>query len=143
VASRIKPKTKHSLLNKEKSSEENHGNFKVSFQYLDTTQAYGCGWKDWQANGLLSKAMETLEGFCKSPLLSQIGSDKFKKYGNFPDPDKTKFDYPYHVPRDACWARIHINGPAVLAGHIHRDTFYVVFLDRTHKFSLTKRVTGK
>ena len=33
-------------------------NFKVSFQYLDTTQKYGSGFKDWQECGLLSKMME-------------------------------------------------------------------------------------
>lgn len=35
-------------------------NFKLSFQYLDTTQKYGSSFKDWQQAGLLSHAMETL-----------------------------------------------------------------------------------
>lgn len=37
------------------NSQEDSENFKVSFQYLDTTQKYGSGFKDWQACGLLSK----------------------------------------------------------------------------------------
>lgn len=43
-------------------------NFKVSFQYLDTTQKYGSGFKDWQECGLLSKMMETLQGYSHNPL---------------------------------------------------------------------------
>lgn len=118
-------------------------NFKVSFQYLDTGQKYGSSWRDWQKVGLLSKAMETLQGYCNRPLLEQVCGNKFTMYNDFPPKEKTLFEHPEHVPEDACWARIHITGAAVLAGHISRDTFYVVFLDKTHKFFLTKKITGK
>lgn len=114
-------------------------NFKVSFQYLDTTQEYGSSFKDWQKVGLLSKAMETLQGYCYKPLLEQLDGDKFTVYGDFPAKGNTKFKYPKNVPQDAKWARIHINGAAVIIGHIVNDTFYVVFLDKTHKFYLTKK----
>ena len=102
-------------------------NFKLSFQYLDTTQKYGSSFKDWQQAGLLS----------------QVDGDKFALYGSFPPKDKTMFEYPKHVPEDANWARIHINGSAVIIGHIVGDTFHVVFLDKTHKFWLTRKETGK
>lgn len=36
-------------------------NFKISFQYLDTTQKYGSSFKDWQKAGLLSKAMKRVK----------------------------------------------------------------------------------
>lgn len=118
-------------------------NFKVSFQYLDTTQKYGSSFKDWQKCGLLSKAMDVLQGYCCSPLRLQIDGTKFAVYDSFPPEGKTEFEYPKNVPEDAHWARIHVNGPAVIVGHIVKDTFYVVFLDKTHKFFLTKKVTGK
>ena len=118
-------------------------NFKLSFQYLDTTQKYGSSFKDWQQAGLLSHAMETLKGYCCSPLMGQVDGDKFAIYGSFPPKDKTMFEYPKHVPEDANWARIHINGSAVIIGHIVGDTFHVVFLDKTHKFWLTRKETGK
>lgn len=114
-------------------------NFKLSFQYLDTTQKYGSSFKDWQKAGLLSKALETLQGYCCSPLRGQVNGDKFTIYGAFPAPDLTMFEYPQNVPEDANWARIHITGPSVIVGHIVNDTFYVVFLDKTHKFWLTKK----
>lgn len=118
-------------------------NFKISFQYLDTTQKYGSAFKDWQKIGLLSATLDTLHGYCYSPLLQQVDGNKFAIYGAFPPKDKTYFKFPKNVPEDANWARIHINGAAVVIGHIVADTFYVVFLDKTHKFYLTKRTTGK
>jgi len=114
-------------------------NFKVSFQYLDTAQKYGSSFKDWQKAGLLSKAMDTLRGYCRRPLVEQLDGDKFTTYSGFPAKGDTLFEYPQNVPLDANWARIHVTGAAVLIGHIVNDTFYVVFLDKTHKFYLTKK----
>ncbi len=131
---------------KKKSSvkdPERMGNFKLSFQYLDTTQKFGSTFRDWQNGGLLSKAMETLQGYCCSPLRSSIDGDKFTIYGDYPPTDKTDFKYPPNVPEDAHWARIHVNGKSVIVGHVVNDTFYVVFLDKTHHFYLTKKQTGK
>ena len=118
---------------------ERTANFKLSFQDLDTTQKFGSGFRDWQKAGLLSLAMDTLRGFCCSPLRQQIDGDKFAVYNSFPPEDTTMFSYPKNVPEDAHWARIHVNGPAVIVGHIVNDTFYVVFLDKTHKFWLTEK----
>ena len=125
------------------TDEKNTSNFKISLAYFDPEQPYASSFHHWQSVGLLSRAMETLQGFCKRPLRQQIDGDKFAVYQSFPPANKTKFEYPRHVPEDAEWARIHVNGPAVLVGHIVGDTFYLVFLDKTHKFWLTKRVTGK
>lgn len=66
-------KKKKSLpkLQKEKPSvndENKISNFKISLQYLDTTQKFGSSFKDWQNSGLLSFALETLQGYCCSPL---------------------------------------------------------------------------
>lgn len=118
---------------------ESTANFKLSFQDLDTTQKFGSGFLDWQNAGLLSHAMETLRGFCCSPLRQQIDGDKFAIYDSFSPEERTMYDYPKNVPEDAHWARIHVNGPAVMVGHIVNDTFYVVFLDKTHKFWLTEK----
>lgn len=141
-----KSKRKPTFFNKNKESVKDElrtSNFNISFQYLDTTQKFGSSFKDWQAVGLLSHAMDTLHGYCCSPLMKQVDGTKFTIYGSFPSKDKTMFEYPQHVPEDANWARIHINGSAVIVGHIVGDTFYVVFLDKTYKFWLTKKETGK
>lgn len=118
---------------------ERTANFKLSFQDLDTTQKFGSAFLDWQRSGLLSFALDTLRGYCCSPLRKQIDGDKFAIYDSFPPDDRTMYKYPKNVPEDAHWARIHVNGPAVIIGHIVNDTFYVVFLDKMHKFWLTEK----
>jgi hypothetical protein len=129
-----------SLQSKKKVASINAVNFKVSFQYIDTSQKFGSGFKDWQSVGLLSKMLEVLQGYCCRPLLEQVDGSKFTIYGDFPPKDKTFFESPTSIPEDANWARIHITSRAIIAGHIVTDTFYIVFLDKTHKFWLTKRV---
>lgn len=129
-------------LEAKKSVHDNLGNFKVSFQFLDSTQKYGSSFSDWQKSGLLAKMLDCFQGYCCNPLLQQVDGEKFTIYGNFPPTNKTLFKFPDFVPEDANWARIHITGSAVVAGHIVNDTFYTVFLDKTHKFWLTKRVTS-
>ncbi len=131
------------LAGKKKIAEVDTSNFKVSLQYIDTSQKFGSSFKDWQKEGLLSKMMETLAGYCSRPLMEQVDKIKFTIYGDFPPQDKTKFKYPEHVPEDANWARIHVNGRAIIAGHVLKDTFYIVFLDKTHKFFLTKQARGE
>lgn len=127
----------------QKSKEEAKGNFNVSFQYLDTSQKYGSSFKDWQECGLLSKMMETLQGYCCRPLREQFDGDKFAHYGGFPPQERTKFKCPANIPEDANWSRIHINNKSVVVGHYVGNTFYVVFLDKTHKFYLTARDVNK
>ena len=129
-------------LEAKKSVHDTLENFKVSLQFIDTSQKFGSSFNDWQKSGLLAKMLECFQGYCSSPLLKQVDGDKFTIYGNFPPKEKTRFKFPDFVPEDANWARIHITGAAVVAGHIVKDTFYVVFLDKTHKFWLTKRVTS-
>lgn len=139
-------KDKKSLLKKEKISTQDTTktqNFKISFQYLDTSQKFGSSFKGWQKDGLLSTALETLRGYCCSPLLEQVDGNKFAIYGAFPPKDRTMFEYPIGVPEDANWARIHINNKAVIIGHVVRDTFYIVFLDKEHKFYLTSKCINK
>lgn len=139
-------KDKKSLLKKEKISAQDTNktqNFKISFQYLDTSQKFGSSFKGWQKDGLLSTALETLRGYCCSPLLEQVDGNKFAIYGAFPTKDRTMFEYPKGVPEDANWARIHINNKTVIIGHIVRDTFYIVFLDKEHKFYLTGKSINK
>lgn len=114
-------------------------NFKVSFQYLDTSQKYGSGFRDWQKCGLLSKMMETLQGYCHKPLISQFDGNKFVAYDDFPPSDCTMFERPVNIPEDAHWARLHILNKTVVVGHYVGNTFFVVFLDKTHKFYLTKK----
>lgn len=103
--------------------------FTISFRHLDKTQADN--FYSWEKEGILAHAMDVLSDYCKAPLISQY-SKKFKCYGAFPP--KSIYKCPTYIPEDANWGRIHINGTQILAGHIVKNVFYVVFLDSQHGF---------
>lgn len=126
------------LSNKQQNISNNPDNLNISFEDFCCVQKYASSFHDWQKVGLLSNALDTLSGYCKSPVIYD-DTGKFTLYNDFPKQTYTLFEYPQHVTPDASWARIHVNGPAVIVGHIVRNTFYVVFLDKTHKFWLTER----
>jgi hypothetical protein len=105
--------------------------FKISFKHLDRNQ--GEDHFSWEEKKMLGLAMDTLTGYCARSLRSQL-NQKFTVYGTFPSADKTEFIHPRHVPKDAEWARIHVNGTHCLIGHVVENIFYLVFYDAEHKF---------
>lgn len=115
-------------------SDEYNENFRVSFEFLDVTQ--GESFQDWGKNELLTKMNQTLLEYCKKPIHKQFSSN-FKEYGDFPS--KSDFHYPKHVPTDVNWASLHIMGKSVLGGFITGNTFFVVFLDKDHRFWKTEK----
>ena len=130
------------LSDKKTNLTENSGNLNFSFEDFCSKQIYASSFLDWQNCGLLSKAMEILLGYSKSPVIYD-NAGKFTLYNDFPNSNETLFEFPEHITPDASWVRIHVNGPAVIVGHIVANTFYVVFLDKTHKFWLNKRAREK
>lgn len=132
-----------SVLKAKKQSSVNDperlGNFQISLQYYNDDQPSTGTLRIWQAEGILADAIEVLSGYCKRPLREQIDGEKFSLYQGFPTPDKTDFTFPQNVPEDAHWARIHVKGKPVIIGHVVDNTFFIVFLDKDHRFWLTKR----
>ena len=103
--------------------------FTISFRHLDKSQADN--FYNWEQQGILAHAMDVLSDYCQAPLVSQY-SEKFTCYGAFPP--KSIYKCPTYIPEDANWGRIHIKGKQILAGHIVKNVFYVVFLDSQHGF---------
>lgn len=104
--------------------------FCLNFKYFDATQ--GQSFSEWEEAGLLSKALERWRAY-SSKKLRECLDKKFKSYSCFPSHTK-EFKHPKHVPPDAQWASMHIQGEECIIGHIYQNVFYVVFLDRYHKF---------
>lgn len=104
--------------------------FVVSFKDLSNDQ--GDTLNDWARLGLLETLINVLKGYCSSPLRAQRDGKKFAIYGDFPK--NSDFTHPKGIPEDAEWARIHLGGKEVLAGHVVDNTFYAVFLDGNHGF---------
>lgn len=106
--------------------------FLISLKDLDHNQ--GQSLTSWEEDRILARAFDTLKGYCCSTLCSQSNTDKFTIYGNFPSGNVTNFKHPRHISEDAIWARIHVTGKQCVIGHIIRNIFYIVFLDKEHCF---------
>jgi hypothetical protein len=131
---------------------------KFNFSYF-TVQAAGQEFSDW-SKPQLEKLLESLQEFSKSPLSHwrsvpvKGGPPIFSVYGNFPN--NSEFSHPPHVPHQVEWGRFRLGSavrlvgfvlPASYSTQLHSgtktafdcNTFYVVFLDRDHKFYKTER----
>jgi hypothetical protein len=136
---KVKPHLRKNLLQDIKKSsvqeEQEKYHLVISFKHLDRSQ--GQTFNEWEQDQILSDALNTLAYYCHDTLQRQCCTDSFKPYPNFPPRDKTDFNFPNHVPPDARWASMHINGTQCLVGHVYKNTFYVVFLDKNHRFWIT------
>ena len=117
-------------------AKEKAGNdyFIISLRHFDPRQ--GQTFSEWEEKNILAQTMETLRNYCCDSIQNQLG-EKFTIYGDFPS--DSEFYHPKHVPEDAEWARIHINGTVIVAGHVERNIFHVVFLDKDHRFCISKK----
>lgn len=125
---------------------------KFNFSYFTIDEA-GQDFRDWTQNEL-SKLLDKLKEYSKFPLnhweRQKVGKySVFVKYESFPI--NTDFTKPQHIPHQAVWSRFHIENKVRLIGFvipneyddkIHQgtskrfdtNTFYVVFLDKEHRF---------
>lgn len=132
---------------------------RFNFSYFDDTQEFGAGLGDMSADELRT-LFEKLKCYSTSSLNfwrgERCGGSRSLRvladYGSFPD--RSKFHHPKFVPIDVRWGRFRMENlsrligftvPASLCGNAEKDgadfdlnTFYVVFIDREHKFYLTE-----
>lgn len=104
-----------------------------SFEHFDNAQSET--FAKWEEDGKLAKAVDRLREYSKKTVSQTDG--EYTIYGGFPP--KSDFTHPSHVPEDANWARIHVDGLHVIAGHVVSRVFYVVFLDSNHRFWITEK----
>ncbi len=126
---------------------------KFNFSYFDKTQSAGQDFADWPEKQILT-LLDTLKEYCKNSLTQWITMSKYVNYGVFPL--NSDFTHPKHVPHQAQWGRFRLDNKTRLVGftvpgELHRtphkitkelfdkNTFYVVFLDKDHKFYKTER----
>lgn len=119
-----------------KSKSMQEGLLCFNLKYLDLNQ--GQTLESWSQKGLLLPMLERIHSL-SSQTLSEVSGSKssaFAIYDAFPT--KSDFTHPKHVPEDASWARFHVKGEPVVAGHVYGSVFYIVFLDAEHKFYRTE-----
>lgn len=132
---------------------------KFNLAYFDGKQDAGQDVGQWEnTTGIasLKNLLEKFKEYTDHPLtywqqqrVGGGGLKVFEIYGDFPT--KSDFKHPKHVPIDACWARFRLGNKVRLIGFVIskeaikslsesmqnefcHNTFYVVFLDKDHKF---------
>ena len=125
---------------------------KFNFSFFDFDQAEGPGqilenWKFVQQSHLYKQLVE----YSKKSMKYWESQKRLTIYGNFPNKNKTDFKLPVYIPIEAQWGRFRLSAKSRLVGftlpeefsnNSQRDTpfnfcsntFYVVFLDKNHKF---------
>lgn len=125
------------------------GKLAFSFKYFDASQSAGQDFKDWtdeQKNQLLNKLRDYSRedrNYWRNQRVGAGGLKLLEIYGDFPR--NTEFAYPVHVPSKVKWARFRMENKMRLVGFfvdeedakqklLSTDIFYIVFLDKNHKF---------
>ena len=126
---------------------------KDSLYYFDGSQEAGQDISQWnkkQQEDLFNKLKELSKNTKKYWLNTRCGSGGLKRlavYGNFPI--NTDFKCPKNIPDNVSWARFRmdnmmrivvffLNEEESKARCLSSDVFYIVFLDKDHRFYKTE-----
>ena len=133
---------------------EARGKLSFSLKYFDGSQKAGQDFKDWnndEKTDLLNKLKEYSKENKQYWLNQRTGSGGLKVleiYGTFPR--NSDFTHPRHIPDNVKWARFRLESKVRLIGffidetesrekQLSTDIFYVVLLDKNHRFYLTEK----
>jgi hypothetical protein len=105
-----------------------------SFRDFDHTQ--GQTFNEWERLSLLSVMLDKLKEYSRKSV-NDAQKAGFKIYGEFPP--NSLFKHPKYITEDAVWVSMHIQGKECIAGHLVENVFYIVFLDRHHKFWISEK----
>ncbi len=135
---------------------------KFNFSYFDASQSAGQDFKDWTPEQL-RKLLDKLKNYSRFSLdhwhrerIGNSGLTTLAIYGEFPIKRKTNFHEPAHIPHQARWGRFRLEQVVRLIGFMippalhktyhkvtgelfDKNTFYIVFLDKFHKFYNTEK----
>ncbi len=99
----------------------------------------GQTFEEWEQEGLLSSLMTKLVELSQKNRVTAAQQGCISVYGSFPD--DSDFRIPRFIEGDVDWAVIKDIGGQKhrVAGYIVDNIFYVVFLDKDHKFYKTNK----
>ena len=124
----------------EKKVKEDLPKMVFSFKDFDVRQIPpGQSFDEWQEDKLLSYMVQKFGHICNLNIIEAQQQKVLKIYGEFPE--KSDFKRPQHISDDVKWAVImDIKGQkGRVGGHVIDNTFYVVFLDKEHRFYITEK----
>ena len=109
----------------------------LSLKNFDINQ--GQSFHEWQAEELLSVAMNKLRSLCEYTIAQATNAGMLKIYTKVPFPPESGFQHPKHIPPDVDWCSMHIGNKLCVIGYFEDNIFHIVFLDKDHEFWITKK----
>ncbi len=107
----------------------------ITFSFSKHIKGEGQTIEEWGELGLLETLILRIKNLGQHSSLYVRQNKWIKEYHKVDFPPDSDFEEPKHVV-GVTWAVMHItdNSKEVVAGFIEEDVFYIVFLDKDHKF---------
>lgn len=98
--------------------------------------AEGQSFQEWDNLGLAANLLIRMQSAGQFTIHEVRQNKTIKEYHKVGYPPDSHFKKPMHITHDVTWAVMHITPKSkeVVAGYIEDDVFYIVFLDKDHKF---------
>jgi hypothetical protein len=112
----------------------------ITFSFSKHIKGEGQSIEEWAYLGLLEPLILRLKYLGQHTTLSVRQNQWIKEYHKISFPPESEFKEPKHVT-GVIWAVMHIteNSKEIVVGYIEEDVFYIVFLDKEHKFWPSKK----
>lgn len=114
----------------------------VSFRYFQNTEEYPAqSLAQWEQDGDLLDMVNSLVYITQHNISELQSTKKMTLYHSFPDKEVNEFTLPSSLSHDENWGTIRKVGgqKARVAGFLRDNIFYVVYLDKEHKFYKSSR----
>ena len=125
---------KNNVLNSYTELKDNEKEY-ISFSFKDLDINQSIKIEDINES-LKTKIFDKLYEYSKLKI-PECFSSKFKEYDSFPK--NSNFKHPKHIPEDAIWCSMHIQGKECLIFHRVKTVFHLVFIDLKHEFYITNK----
>ena len=114
--------------------------YSISFKYFkDTDIDPAQSINTWKAEDRILDMLLALKDI-SSNNATIVQTSRLTLYGEYPSKDKNEFPLPADLPSEIKWGTIQTIGgqKARIAGFLKDSIFYLVYLDKNHRFWITK-----
>lgn len=140
------------MSNKSKRYERKRGNRQavgvkvrtITFSWIKLDVNQGQSIEEWEKEGLLSEFCHMMRQIGQYNSTQVFANQMIKQYTKVGFPPDSEFEEPKHVS-PTYWAVIHIKPKSkeVVVGYVQEEIFYIVFLDKEHKFWPTQDIQNR
>ena len=116
----------------------------IAFSWIKLDINQGQSIEEWEKEGLLAELCQMMRQIGQYNSTQVYANQMIKQYTKVGFPLDSEFEEPKHV-FPTYWAVIHIKPKSkeVVVGYVQDEIFYIVFLDKEHKFWPTQDIQNR